>query len=88
MKVFLDPVTANKIQIHSNVPAVLFELMSKETIPREFGGESEIDFRHCVPWQDIQREFGHGGLSLDDGIAAGLLGGHTAPTKERGGVGE
>ena len=83
VRFFLDPVTAAKIQIHSDVPAALFDLMSKKTVPKEFGGESDVVLRRCVPWQDIQRDGGHEGLSLEDAVAKGLLvGHHDATSKE------
>lgn len=53
-KVFLDPVTAAKIEIHSGVPMErLLKIMPASCIPKEFGGTSPIELRRCVPYQEI-----------------------------------
>ena len=54
VKVFLDPVTAAKIEIHSNIPTErLLELMSSDALPKELGGTNIKPFRHCVPYGDV-----------------------------------
>lgn len=45
VRAFLDPVTAEKIGIHSGVPLENFkEVMSEHVIPAEYGGMNEMDF--------------------------------------------
>jgi hypothetical protein len=45
VRAFLDPVTAEKIGIHSGVPLDYFmEVMSEHVIPAEYGGMNEMDF--------------------------------------------
>ena len=43
VRTFLDPVTAEKIEIHSGVPMdVLEKIMPKSIIPREYGGTNDV----------------------------------------------
>lgn len=58
VKVFLDPVTAAKIEMHSDVPLKrLVELgIPMEAIPKELGGKSTTRYRHCVPYGEILSE--------------------------------
>ena len=49
VRTFLDPVTAEKIEIHSGVPMdVLEKIMPKSVIPREYGGSNDVNFPHPV----------------------------------------
>mmetsp|Transcript_24129 Transcript_24129/g.39267 ORF Transcript_24129/g.39267 Transcript_24129/m.39267 type:complete len:81 (-) Transcript_24129:248-490(-) len=42
---FLDPVTADKIELFSGVPSERFkELMGEDVIPAEYGGRNDIDY--------------------------------------------
>lgn len=42
---FLDPVTAEKIELFAGVPYDRFkELIPEDTIPTEYGGKNEIDY--------------------------------------------
>jgi hypothetical protein len=42
---FLDPVTADKIELFSGVPLERFnELMGEDVIPKEYGGKNEIEY--------------------------------------------
>ena len=41
VKVFMDPITAAKIEVYSGVPTARFlALMGAKTVPKEYGGES------------------------------------------------
>ena len=54
VKVFLDPVTAAKIEIHSGIPTErLLEIMPPDALPEELGGNNTKPFRHCVRYQDV-----------------------------------
>ena len=54
VKVFLDPVTAAKIEIHSDTPTErLLEIMPADALPKELGGTNTKPFRNCVPYQDV-----------------------------------
>lgn len=49
VRTFLDPVTAEKIEIHSGVPMeVLEKIMPKSVIPREYGGTNAIRYPQPV----------------------------------------
>jgi hypothetical protein len=41
VKVFMDPITAAKVEVYSGVPTARFlALMGAKTVPKEYGGES------------------------------------------------
>ena len=45
MKGFVDPVTADKIELFSGVPSDRFkEMMSEDVIPVEYGGRNKIEY--------------------------------------------
>ena len=49
VRTFLDPVTAEKIEIHSGVPMDVLEMiMPKSVIPREYGGTNDIHYPQPV----------------------------------------
>ena len=49
VKGFLDPVTANKIELYPGVPYARFaELLPDEIIPVEYGGKNRIDYPQTV----------------------------------------
>eukprot|EP00568_Trieres_chinensis_P004004 CAMPEP_0183290952 /NCGR_PEP_ID=MMETSP0160_2-20130417/522_1 /TAXON_ID=2839 ORGANISM="Odontella Sinensis, Strain Grunow 1884" /NCGR_SAMPLE_ID=MMETSP0160_2 /ASSEMBLY_ACC=CAM_ASM_000250 /LENGTH=397 /DNA_ID=CAMNT_0025451673 /DNA_START=35 /DNA_END=1228 /DNA_ORIENTATION=+ len=46
---FLDPVTAEKIELHSGVPKkMFFKLMGEEMLPVEYGGQNAVDYPKAV----------------------------------------
>ena len=54
VKVFLDPVTAAKIEIHSDTPTErLLEIIPPDALPKELGGTNTKPFRNCVRYQDV-----------------------------------
>ena len=49
VRTFLDPVTAEKIEIHSGVPMdILEKIMQNSVIPREYGGSNDVNYPHPV----------------------------------------
>ena len=49
VRTFLDPVTAEKIEIHSGVPmGVMEKIMPNSVIPREYGGSNDVPFPQPV----------------------------------------
>jgi hypothetical protein len=48
IKLFLDPVTAAKIEMHPGVPERLKELLGEDVIPVEYGGTNPVEYPKCA----------------------------------------
>lgn len=49
VRTFLDPITAEKIELHSGIPTAEFErIMPKSVVPIEYGGTNDVEFPPAV----------------------------------------
>jgi hypothetical protein len=52
VKVFMDPITAAKIEVHAGVPTARFlQLMPASSLPAEYGGTCELAYPKTIKWK-------------------------------------